>query len=69
MRTILIWLIKGYKYFLSPWVGNQCRFEPSCSTYAMEAITRYGAIKGSWLTMKRLVRCQPFCKGGEDPVP
>ncbi|UNM96783.1 membrane protein insertion efficiency factor YidD [Ignatzschineria rhizosphaerae] len=69
MRTILIWLIKGYKYFLSPWVGNQCRFEPSCSTYAMEAITRYGAIKGSWLTIKRLVRCQPFCKGGEDPVP
>ena len=69
MRTILIWLIKGYKYFLSPWLGNQCRFEPSCSTYAMEAITRYGAIKGSWLTIKRLVRCQPFCKGGEDPVP
>ncbi len=69
MRIILIWLIKGYKYFLSPWVGNQCRFEPSCSTYAMEAITRYGAIKGSWLTIKRLVRCQPFCKGGEDPVP
>ncbi|MHC5225803.1 membrane protein insertion efficiency factor YidD [Ignatzschineria sp. LJL83] len=69
MRTILIWLIKGYKYFLSPWLGNQCRFEPSCSTYAMEAIMRYGAIKGSWLTIKRLVRCQPFCKGGEDPVP
>ncbi len=69
MRTILIWLIKGYKLFLSPLVGNQCRFEPTCSTYAMEAITRYGAIKGSWLTIKRLVRCQPLCKGGEDPVP
>lgn len=69
MRIILIWLIKGYKYFLSPWVGNQCRFEPSCSTYALEAITRYGAIKGSWLTIKRLIRCQPLCKGGEDPVP
>lgn len=69
MRTILIWLIKFYKYFLSPLVGNQCRFEPSCSTYALEAITRYGAIKGSWLTIKRLVRCQPLCKGGEDPVP
>ncbi|GGZ73595.1 hypothetical protein GCM10007161_00400 [Ignatzschineria indica] len=69
MRTILIWLIKFYKYFLSPLVGNQCRFEPTCSTYALEAITRYGAIKGSWLTIKRLVRCQPLCKGGEDPVP
>ncbi|GGZ95602.1 membrane protein insertion efficiency factor YidD [Ignatzschineria ureiclastica] len=69
MRIILIWLIKGYKLFLSPLVGNQCRFEPTCSTYALEAITRYGAIKGSWLTIKRLVRCQPLCKGGEDPVP
>lgn len=69
MRTILIWLIKFYKYFLSPLVGSQCRFEPTCSTYALEAITRYGAIKGSWLTIKRLVRCQPLCKGGEDPVP
>ncbi|WP_026878659.1 membrane protein insertion efficiency factor YidD [Ignatzschineria larvae DSM 13226] len=69
MQIILIWLIKGYKLFLSPLVGNQCRFEPTCSTYALEAITRYGAIKGSWLTIKRLVRCQPLCKGGEDPVP
>ncbi len=69
MQIILIWLIKGYKLFLSPLVGNQCRFEPTCSTYALEAITRYGAIKGSWLTIKRLVRCHPLCKGGEDPVP
>ncbi len=58
-----------YQFFLSPWIGQHCRFTPSCSNYAITAITRYGAIKGTWLTIKRLLRCHPFCKGGEDPVP
>ncbi len=65
----MIWLIKGYKYFLSPFFGSQCRFEPTCSTYAIQAIEKYGAIKGGWLMIKRLVRCQPCCEGGKDPVP
>lgn len=69
MQTILIGLIKMYQFFLSPWIGQHCRFTPSCSNYAITAITRYGAIKGTWLTIKRLLRCHPFCKGGEDPVP
>ncbi len=69
MKQIMIWLIKGYQYFLSPLIGNQCRFEPSCSNYALEAIQKYGALKGGWLMIKRLARCQPLCEGGRDPVP
>ncbi len=69
MRWLMIWLIKGYQYFLSPLIGNQCRFEPTCSNYAIQAIEKYGAFKGGWLMIKRLVRCQPLCKGGKDPVP
>lgn len=69
MRWILTLLIKGYRYFLSPYLGNSCRFEPTCSHYALEALEKYGALKGSWLMIKRLVRCQPYCRGGEDPVP
>lgn len=69
MKTILIGLIKMYQLFLSPWVGQQCRFTPSCSNYSIEAIRKYGAIKGCWLTFRRLIRCHPFCDGGEDPVP
>ncbi|ELV07513.1 membrane protein insertion efficiency factor YidD [Wohlfahrtiimonas chitiniclastica] len=69
MKTILIGLIKLYQLILSPWVGQQCRFTPSCSNYSIEAIQKYGAIKGCWLTFKRLIRCHPFCDGGKDPVP
>lgn len=69
MQIILIWLIKGYRYFLSPWIGMHCRFHPTCSCYAIEAIERFGAVKGSWLMITRLVRCHPFCDGGFDPVP
>ncbi len=69
LRKCLIKLIHGYQYFLSPWVGNQCRFYPTCSNYAIEAIERFGVCKGCWLTLKRLVRCQPFCQGGIDHVP
>lgn len=69
MRSILIGLIRGYRYFLSPWLGAHCRFYPSCSCYALEAIERYGALRGSLYTLKRLGRCHPWHAGGFDPVP
>jgi uncharacterized protein len=69
MQTILIFLIRVYRYVLSPWIGGQCRFDPTCSVYAMQAIKMYGAGRGSWMAFKRLMRCHPLCSGGEDPVP
>jgi putative membrane protein insertion efficiency factor len=62
-------LLRGYKRWLSPHLPRLCRFHPTCSEYATEAIERHGLLRGSWLTAKRLVRCQPFCAGGFDPVP
>ena len=61
--------IHGYRYLLSPWIGNQCRFYPSCSHYAEEAINTYGLSKGGYLTLRRLLKCHPWHKGGIDPVP
>lgn len=69
MRWLAIKLIHGYRYVLSPWIGNQCRFYPTCSHYAEEALTRYGFIKGSYLTLCRLLKCHPWHPGGLDPVP
>jgi len=69
MEKILQAMIRMYQLLLSPWLGNQCRFTPSCSRYASEAISRHGATKGSWLAVKRLLRCHPLCTGGYDPVP
>lgn len=69
MQTLLLALIRAYRYVLSPWIGGQCRFEPTCSVYAMQAIELYGPLRGSWLAVKRLLRCHPFCPGGKDPVP
>lgn len=69
LKHLLLWGLRGYRYFLSPWLGQQCRFTPTCSCYAMEAIERHGALRGSWMTAKRLARCQPFARGGFDPVP
>jgi putative membrane protein insertion efficiency factor len=69
MRFLAIAVIKFYQYFISPLLGNRCRFYPSCSQYAIEAITLHGAIKGSYLTLKRLLKCHPFHEGGVDPVP
>jgi putative membrane protein insertion efficiency factor len=69
MRKLFQFLIRAYQVTLSPFLGNHCRFTPSCSQYASEAIGKYGAFKGSWLALKRLGRCHPFCDGGYDPVP
>jgi putative membrane protein insertion efficiency factor len=69
MSRLLVLLIAGYRYVLSPMLGPACRFYPSCSQYAQEAIARYGAGKGLWLTARRLMRCNPWHCGGHDPVP
>ena len=69
MQRFLIILIKGYRLILSPWLGNQCRFHPTCSEYGLEAIERHGALRGAWMTLRRIGRCHPFHAGGYDPVP
>ena len=69
MRRLLITLVKGYRLLLSPWLGSACRFEPTCSAYSLQALELHGAAAGSWLTLARLARCQPWCQGGHDPVP
>lgn len=69
MGKLLIALIKAYQYVLSPLLGNHCRFYPSCSHYAVEAIERHGALRGGLLTIARLSRCHPWHEGGVDPVP
>jgi len=69
MSRLLILLIRGYKRMVSPLLGSRCRFHPSCSEYAITAIARFGALRGSWLAFWRLLRCQPLCDGGLDPVP
>jgi hypothetical protein len=68
-RRLLAGLIRAYQRFLSPALPPSCRFHPSCSQYALEAVTRYGALRGSWLAARRLARCHPFHPGGFDPVP
>ena len=62
-------VVRGYRLVLSPWLGNACRFEPTCSRYSLQALERHGALAGSYLTVHRLLRCQPLCAGGPDPVP
>jgi len=69
MRWVLIFFVRGYQVALSPLLPSTCRFMPSCSAYAVEALERHGALQGSWLTIRRLARCHPFCVGGYDPVP
>jgi len=65
----LILVLRAYRYFLSPWLGHQCRFHPSCSAYAIEALQRHGVVRGTWLTVRRLACCHPWHEGGLDPVP
>ena len=69
MKRFILALLRFYKRFISPALGQNCRFYPSCSGYMYEAVTRYGVLKGVWMGIKRLARCQPFSKGGYDPVP
>jgi putative membrane protein insertion efficiency factor len=69
IRAGLIALVKGYRLLLSPWLGSACRFTPTCSVYALQALERHGAGAGSYLTLSRIGRCHPWCQGGADPVP
>jgi putative membrane protein insertion efficiency factor len=69
MRKVVIWLLRVYQYAISPFLGNHCRFYPSCSSYAVEAVSRYGVVKGMGISLKRLSRCHPWHEGGVDPVP
>jgi len=69
MKWVLLKLIRGYQLFLSPVLGSSCRFEPTCSSYTLQAIEKHGAIKGTWLGLKRIGKCHPWNEGGYDPVP
>lgn len=69
IKQVFLWIIRGYQKFISPLLGPNCRYTPTCSQYGFEAITKYGALKGSWLTFKRILSCNPFGGHGHDPVP
>lgn len=69
MKRLLLGLIRLYRRYVSPHTPPACRFTPTCSQYALTAIERFGAWKGGWLALKRILRCNPFCRGGYDPVP
>lgn len=69
MASLLIFLIRCYQRMLSPFIGGQCRFYPTCSCYGVEALQKHGALRGSWLTVRRVTRCHPLNPGGIDPVP
>ena len=69
MKHVLIALLRGYRAVISPIYGQVCRYHPSCSAYALEAVTVHGSLRGSWLAVRRLARCHPWAAGGYDPVP
>ena len=69
MQRLLLTVVRGYRLLLSPMLGVACRFEPTCSAYALEALQQHGAAGGSYLTLRRIGRCHPWCDGGFDPVP
>jgi len=68
MKFLVLSFLQLYKTLISPFLPPACRFEPTCSVYMTQAVEKYGAFKGTWLGVKRILRCQPFCKGGYDPV-
>jgi uncharacterized protein len=68
-QRALIGAVKGYRLLLKPWLGSACRFEPTCSSYALDALQRHGASTGAYLATARVLRCHPWCDGGHDPVP
>ncbi len=69
MKSIIIFIIKLYQYAISPFLGSNCRFMPTCSAYTIEAIQNFGIVKGIWLGIKRILRCRPGCSCGIDPLP
>jgi len=69
MKHVFGWLIRAYQYLISPWVGNHCRFYPTCSEYARIAVSEHGSARGSWLAARRVVKCHPWHEGGMDLVP
>ncbi len=69
MRHLIVWLIRAYQLLISPLLGARCRFHPSCSQYALEAVSEHGSLRGGALALRRLARCHPFHPGGYDPVP
>ena len=69
MRWLALKLIRGYQVVISPMLPPSCRYVPTCSEYGLEAIERYGLLRGGWMTVRRIGRCHPFAKGGHDPVP
>lgn len=69
MKFLLMGFIRGYKLLISPWLPLACRFQPTCSQYALEAVDRFGVLQGSWLAARRICRCHPLHPGGYDPVP
>lgn len=69
MKTLLLFVIRGYRLIFSPWVGGQCRFHPTCSVYAEQAISQFGVWRGLWLAVRRIGKCHPWHPGGIDPVP
>jgi putative membrane protein insertion efficiency factor len=69
MKSLLLGLIRAYQLLLGPWWGGRCRFTPTCSEYAIEAIEAHWSLRGTWLASRRLARCHPWCEGGFDPVP
>ena len=68
MKTVVLDLLGIYKAMISPFLPAACRFEPTCSEYTRQAVQKYGAAKGTWMGVTRILRCQPFCQGGHDPV-
>ncbi len=69
MTKLAVMVVRGYQLIVSPWLAPRCRFYPSCSCYSIDALQEHGALRGLWLTVRRLARCHPFHSGGHDPVP